>query len=255
MTEPLEFGPALTRLLARRALTVAELAGTAGVPAARVTAVLEGAGPSDALVRRLAPALGLRTADLFVLAGVRVPLDLKPLESRAGRRVHWIVRDLLGLPADERAGLLELVRSLPQEERTTAPERPTGEPRGKGAGAKVVRMALNRNLDLFGLAYTMAYLTPSYLSPSTYGLIGRAEEELTPDLAADFATLLGMDPGDLSALTGIALSGPLPPPGPEVTDAVALIWSARRLSDAQLAGVAETVDAVGAKLRDGVARG
>ncbi|MFJ8982529.1 hypothetical protein [Streptomyces sp. NPDC102282] len=51
----------------------------------------------------------------------------------------------------------------------------------------------------------------------------------------DVARLLGMDPGELAALSGVVLPGAPPSPAPEVEveDAAAPLWEARRLSAAQ----------------------
>ncbi|RKE05120.1 hypothetical protein [Streptomyces sp. TLI_171] len=242
MTVSLAFGQTLARLLDHRGLAPGELAAAAGVPAAKVSAVLDGGRPTGALLRRLGPALGLRTAHLFVLAEMRVPADLLPLDAKAGERMRWIVFRFVCLPPADRADILRLARSLPQQERTTRRERPL-QTRWQGPGGKVVRMALHSNLGLFGLAYTLMAITESCLSPSTYHLIGQAEEELTPGLVADLAVLLEMDPEDLSALTGIALPEQQTTPAPETVDAVALIWEAHRLTAAQTVHIEETVKA------------
>ncbi|MFI8105440.1 hypothetical protein [Streptomyces sp. NPDC086023] len=85
-----------------------------------------------------------------------------------------------------------------------------------------------------GTAQLLAVVTPTYLSAATYGVIGDGRspaqiavlehaEELTPRLVPNFAALLGVPP----------------PPAPEVADAAALLWEARRLSAAQAKHVSE----------------
>ncbi|MFC9293805.1 hypothetical protein ACFTWH_35965 [Streptomyces sp. NPDC057011] len=54
-------------------------------------------------------------------------------------------------------------------------------------------------------AQTFLALTGRYWSAATYGQVGHGRVELTPDLVADFATVLGIRADDLAALTGIAL--------------------------------------------------
>lgn len=55
----------------------AALANAAGVPSRELaTAAKEGTAPSPDLIRKLAPALGFHTADLFVIAGLPVPDDV-----------------------------------------------------------------------------------------------------------------------------------------------------------------------------------
>ncbi|WP_053853238.1 hypothetical protein [Streptomyces sp. NRRL B-24085] len=55
----------------------------------------------------------------------------------------------------------------------------------------------------------------------------------------DFAALLGIDAGDLAALTGVVLREAPPPPPRRAVDAAALLWAARRLSAAQARQISE----------------
>ncbi|MFJ8871238.1 hypothetical protein ACIRD6_36495 [Streptomyces sp. NPDC102473] len=81
------------------------------------------------------------------------------------------------------------------------------------------------------MAHLLAVVTPTYPSAATYGVIGAGRTGLTPRPVTDVARLLGMDPGELAALSGVVLPGA--PPSPEVEDAAALLWDAGRLSAAQ----------------------
>nr|WP_168504003.1 hypothetical protein [Streptomyces sp. S1D4-11]QIY92928.1 hypothetical protein HEP87_49530 [Streptomyces sp. S1D4-11] len=57
------------------------------------------------MLGQLAPALGLRTADLFSIAGIPIPQELTPLDARAGRLAA------MAGPVDEvNVGLGELER-------------------------------------------------------------------------------------------------------------------------------------------------
>ncbi|GLW56021.1 hypothetical protein [Kitasatospora phosalacinea] len=236
-----EFGAALTRLLARRGPAAAELPEAAEALASDLRR-------EPGLLRRLAPALGLHAADLFVLAGLPVPDDLAPLDAMAAQWAPHLVEDCVHLPAAGRGELLRAVRSFPQQERPADDRRTTWigvEPSGlRGPGGKVIRMFRRRNLSFSGLARTMAVVTPSYLAASTYHGIGASRVELTPALVVDFAALLGIDALDLSALTGVALPQPPPPAAPEAVDAAALLWEARRLSVAQAEEAAELASAL-----------
>lgn len=98
----------------------------APVPESQLRAVLAGAAPSPPLLRRLAPVLGLHTADLFAIAGAGIPEDLAPLDDTAGRHVPRLARDAAALPPDQRNALRRLVASLPQEERTQPPPKHRG---------------------------------------------------------------------------------------------------------------------------------
>lgn len=75
MTALVPFGARLARLLEIRGMSAATLAAGATVPMPRLDSVLTGAEPSSLLLRRLAPALNLHTADLFLIAPRRVPDD------------------------------------------------------------------------------------------------------------------------------------------------------------------------------------
>lgn len=119
-----DFGPLLKRLLDRRGLDLAALSRQtssrqaasqlARVPESEPQAVLAGAAPSPSLLRRLAPVLGLHTADLFAIAGVGIPDDLAPLDATAGRRVPGLARAAVALPPEKRDALRRLVASLPR---------------------------------------------------------------------------------------------------------------------------------------------
>ncbi|WP_329118218.1 hypothetical protein [Streptomyces sp. NBC_01465] len=238
MTEPSEFGTVLARLLAHRALGAGELAERAGVAADGLRAVLAGAHPGEEILRRLAPALGFHTADLFILAGLDVPDDLAPLDAGANQWASDIVMDGVRLPTAGRHELLRFVRSLPQEDRP-APFAPDQyQPFSDSPGARIIRMAWYRNLRRSGLAHAMGIVTPTYLSTSTYGGIGADRQELTPRLVTDFAALLGFDAAELAVLSGVLMPEPPPPPTPKAVDAAALLWAARSLSAAQAESVA-----------------
>ena len=55
--------------------------------------------------------------DQFILARLAVPDDMAPLDATAAMWVKNTVTDAVRLPAAGRRELLQLVRSLPQEER------------------------------------------------------------------------------------------------------------------------------------------
>ncbi|WP_073924569.1 hypothetical protein [Streptomyces sp. CB03911] len=239
MTQPPGFGAMLAWLLGHRGLDAEALADRAGAAADEIREVVAGETPGEGLLRRLAPALGFHALDLFILAGPAVPEDLAPLDATAARSVRDAVLDALRLPAAGRQELLRLIRSLPQQERSSAfaPKR-LADP-ADGPGARLVRMLQYRNLDWSGMAYILALVTPTYLSTVTYGVIGAGRVELTPRLVTDFAALLGMDARELAALTGVALTEAPQPPAPEAVDAAELLWEARRLSAAQARQVSE----------------
>ncbi|MET8636020.1 hypothetical protein [Streptomyces sp. NPDC004680] len=92
----------------------------AGLTVDEVRGVLAGEAPGEGLLRRLAAALRFHVVDLFILAGLPVPDDVAPLDAGAERWVPGIVMDAVCLPVGSRRELLQLVGSLPQEERRSA---------------------------------------------------------------------------------------------------------------------------------------
>ncbi|MFF4420899.1 hypothetical protein ACFY04_08935 [Streptomyces sp. NPDC001549] len=238
MAEHPGFGVMPAWLLDRRGLRVQEPADRAGSMTNEVRAVLSGEVPGEELLRRIAPVLGFHAVDLFILAGLAVPDDMAPLDAAAQRSAQHIVMHAVHLPAAERRELLQLVRSLPQEER---PSVFTAKPLAShaGPGGRVIRMLQYRNLDRLGMAQLLAVVTPTYLSAPTYSVIGSGGAELTPRLVMDFAAVLGIDARELAVLTGVGLREVPPPPAQEAVDAAALLWEARRLSAAQAQHVAE----------------
>ncbi|MEU9375960.1 hypothetical protein AB0D94_19545 [Streptomyces sp. NPDC048255] len=251
MTEHRGFGVMLAWLLNHRELGAPELADRAGLTTDEVRAVLAGETPGERLLRRLATALGFRAVDLFILAGLAVPDDMAPLDVTAERWVPYAVMDAVHLPAAGRRELLQLIRALPQEERRSrfAPKRLA--PLTEVPGDWVIRMFRYRNLDWSGMAKTPAVVTPTYLSASTYGVIGAGRKELTPRLVTDFAALLGIGARELAALTGVFLREVPPPPAPEAVDAAALLWEPRRLSGTQARHVSELARSMRGNCRGG----
>ncbi|WP_254705606.1 hypothetical protein [Streptomyces vilmorinianum] len=249
MTEHPGFGAMLAWLLDHRGLIAQELADRAGATAEEVRAVLAGKSPSEVLLRRLAPALGFHAVDLFILAGWAVPDDLAPLDAAAAKWAASMVTDTVRLPEAGRCELLRLIRSLPQEERRSSFAPKPLVPLARGPGAWVIRMLQYRNLNWMGMARALAFVTPTYLSASTYGLIGSGRKELTPRLVTDFAALLGITAGELAALTGVFLREVPPTPSPEAMDAAVLLWEARRLSADQARHVSELARSLRGDLR------
>ncbi|MFG1810921.1 hypothetical protein [Streptomyces sp. NPDC049040] len=251
MAEVPEFGAMLASLLGRREVRVRDVAASARLNADGIRAVLSGESPSTELVRRLASALGFHAVDLLILAGLEVPSDLEPLDPAAELWVPRIVTEAVHLKAAGRGEVLHLVRSLPQEERTGVFVPQRLHPLSSAPGNRIIRMLRYRNLSWSGLAKTMAVLTPTYLAASTFGRIGADRKELTPRLVIDFSALLGIEAGELAAMTGVVLPGIPPPPPPEAQDAAALLWEARRLSAEQAEYVAALARSMRGDSRNG----
>ncbi|SEG56201.1 hypothetical protein SAMN04489712_106293 [Thermomonospora echinospora] len=245
MTEHPGFGVLLARLSAHRNLDVGALSPLVGAGEPELQAVMGGAAPDSSLLRRLAPVLGLRTADLFVMAGAVVPDDLAPLDAKAGLLVPPLVKRAVSLPSEHVHRLRQLVRSLPQQNRTQpVPPPPAWEQYQPGFGALLVRMLRNRSLAWTGSAMVLLCLTGRYLAGATIGAVGGGRKELTPDLLADFATVLGIPADDMAALTGIELPDVAPRQNPVAADVAELIWDVRRLTADQVEQVRTTAESL-----------
>ena len=234
------FGSVLERLLRYREMDGNALSQAAKIPEADVRAVLGGATPDAAMLRRLAVALDLHAADLFVMAGRPMPADLAPSDP-----ANWTVREAaelaLRLRPEQRRRLREFVRSLPQHARTAQPPAPPSpEQFPPGAGGVVVGMLRNRNLNWPSAAKLLFVLGGAGpLSSATIGLIGRGEVELSPELLVGFARVLAVPPEILSAVTGIELPRDSARVDPAAADVAELIWDLRRLSVDQVRDVAD----------------
>ncbi|MET9879925.1 hypothetical protein ABZZ36_35735 [Actinacidiphila glaucinigra] len=203
--------------------------------------------PTPSALRRLAPELGLHTADLFVIAGVDVPGDLAPVDATAGRHLPDLVRHAVALPPRQRTVLRRYVASLPQQERPApVPGPPPHERYPDGPGALLMRLARNRNLGWTATAKTFFLVTGRYWSAATYGCVARGTVELTAGLLADFCEVLDVPSDDLAAVTGVALSGPDASPTANAgTAGVAeLIWDVRRLTERRLLAVTDLAEAM-----------
>lgn len=237
------FGIRLWRLLSQRRPTVtssieqmqAILAGHAGLSGAELAAVVnDGMVPSPDLVRRLAPALDIHTADLFVVAGLPVPDDLASAWPTSPWNAGSILQAAIGMNTHQRRQLQALVRSLPAQPRTGAapaddyPDTPA---------ALLLRMLRNRNITAYNARILHAVGDGPYVSDATIAGLGTGRVVITAQYVTAFAHLLGYQPGDVVALTGV---GPVVKDAqvhPASGDLAALAWQARRLSSGQLSDV------------------
>jgi hypothetical protein len=235
------FGVRLWRLLARRRPTLEAsvesmaptLAEESGVPPAELHALLEGAEPSPEAVRRLAPALGIHTADMFVIAGLRVPDDEAATWSKLGDGidVSFVLKRALKMSPELRHQLDESVRSMPAQT-PTAPAPPDNFP--EGPGAMLIRLLRNRNIRPHNARLLHDISGCLYVSDSTVWLLGPGHTTITRPFVTAFALLLGYGYDDMAGLIGFgpaAESSRVHPAGAEIA---ALAWNARRLTSEQL---------------------
>ena len=205
------------------------------MPSAELAAVIkDGAAPDPDLVRKLAPALGIHTADLFVIAGLPVPDELASAWPTSPWDVGSIVRHVVRMDADQRRQLEALVKSLPAQPRIgSAPS----DDYPDAPGALLLRLLRNRNIRPYNARILKEIGDGPYVSDSTVVGLGRGTVVITPQYVTAFAHLLGYPPSEMVALTGI---------GPVVKDArihpasveiAAMAWQARRFSSEQLSAV------------------
>jgi hypothetical protein len=235
------FGLLLARLSQYRQLDVGGLSRSAMVSETELQAVLDGGVPGPSLLRRIAPALNLHIADLFVMAGLAVPDDVAPLDVKATSMVDQLVRYAIRLPADQRRRVRRYAQSLPQQDRSQpAWMPPVYEQYEQSLGAIVVRMLRNRNLDWSRSATILFRLTGlGPLAASTIGAIGHGRKELTPELLVGFATVLAIPVDDFAALTGIEVAYDASALNPAATEVAELIWDVRRLAVDQVRQVCD----------------
>lgn len=206
------------------------------MPAANLDAVLAGEIPGPALLRRLASALDLHTADLFLFAGRTLPDDLTsslltgPWD--VGSLLYW--HHVYEMPAPEFEELRRFVTALP-DRRTPRTSPWPADDHGPGPGAVLGRLIGNRNIRL-DLAVMMHVGDGPYASTSTYAMALHGKRPLTAEYVNAFARVLGIPIGDLTALLGLApmdeSEWSLPYEPPAGLDELA--WEACRLSDEQL---------------------
>lgn len=201
----------------------------------------DGGGPRPDQLRRLAPALGLHTSDLFAIAGQEVPDDLamrrRPGAARLGSLI-WTLTYIPGAVPD----LGALIRAMPLLPAPFVPRQPTPPHRQypDGPGGLVLRLLENRDLGWMNAAKAMLGLgrRPA-LSAATIGAIGRGTKELTPDLLIGLGAAIDIPILDLAALTGVDVSGDHRPVHPDAAEAARLFWNSRRLTAAQWKAVGE----------------
>jgi hypothetical protein len=92
------------------------IGGRRGLGALRpeLEAVMAGGVACPSTVRRLAPTVGWRTADLFVVAGLDVPQDLVPATGTRPWHVGSVLEGVVMLAPQSVSRLREAVRTLPE---------------------------------------------------------------------------------------------------------------------------------------------
>jgi hypothetical protein len=236
------FGVRLWRLLSHRRPTfetsieqmVAALATSAGVPRSEITAMVEGGAPTPDAVRRLGPALGFHTADMFVIAGLPVPHDVASAWPTSPWDVGSIIKLAARMGARQLHDLDELVRSLP----VLPPSGPAPtDDYPEWPGALMLRLLRNRNIRPYNAQILHFVGGGPCVSDSTVAMLGSGKVVMTPQYVTAFANLLGYAPEDMVALAGIGPADANESAHPARAELAALAWNARRLNGDQLTHV------------------
>ncbi|BCL13277.1 hypothetical protein [Micromonospora sagamiensis] len=181
-------------------------------------------------LRRLAPALGWHTADLFALVGHDLPADLAPTDPKADPgRMAW---DYVAVPP-ARPILLAAARAMPQQP-LVGPLPPPLRPFPKDKARAIIGRLLHyRNLKGTSAAQLLLYSGGPYLSSSTVNQIAIEGKMLAPQLVSGFAHFLGIPVGDLAVLCDVDMTEDVP--APAYSDGLAeLMWEGRRLTCQQI---------------------
>jgi hypothetical protein len=243
------FGVLLTRLLDHRRLDVSGLSAASGIPEIDLGSLASGVPPLAWQIDALAPALGIRAADLYVIADVQLPLALAPLDPAAGSIAVNVVQITMALPSGQRARVRGLVEQSPQDAQGSSPDLPQAyDQREAGFGAMLANLLCgNRNLrSLTAAARALALLTGGrlYLAASTISGIGRGRVPLTPDRVAGFAVTLGIPVSDLAVVVGVDLIEPPCPEDPLTAEMASLLWDCRRLTAVQVGHIRDEAEAM-----------
>ncbi|QLQ35329.1 hypothetical protein [Micromonospora robiginosa] len=196
-------------------------------------------------LQRLAHALGMHAADLFVLAGIEVPNNLAPSSTPADSILDRLVRTALRLPAERREQLLGVARSVPRRDSVPSMVRKRDN-FPYGPGSMIVGMLRNRNLNNLNsvkMLYRLARIGP--LSAATIHAFGSGRKDISPEFLFGFATVLGFRPDELSALLDIEFVNVRKPVDAATRQMAELLWDVRDMNSDQLRNLYEEFGPVG----------
>jgi hypothetical protein len=226
-----ESGTVLRRLLAHRWPVVA---AAAGALRPELETLAAGGAADASMVRPLAPMIGWRTADLFVVAGLDLPQDLVPATGTKPWHVGSVLERAVKLAPQSLRRLREAVESLPEHPPAWPPVPPLQ--LAAGAGEMLLRLLQNRNIAPYSPKVLYGIGGGPMVSYSTMAMLGPGPTRLTPQYVTAFATVLGIADDDLTAITGITAATDLRLHRNHA-ELARLAWDARRLTAEQLSEV------------------
>ena len=117
-----------------------------------------------------------------------------------------------------------------------------------GAGAVLMGLLANRNLNWSSTAKVLSLLGGVHLAASTIGALGHGRKDMTPDLLPAFALVLGMRIDDLAAFFTVEPSDSGAVSTLATADIADLIWDVRGLTRDQVQQVVSKAESsVGAE--------
>ncbi|WP_433076942.1 hypothetical protein ACQP1P_33235 [Dactylosporangium sp. CA-052675] len=206
----------------------------AGALRPQLETVMAGGAAGAAMVRALAPMIGWRPADLFVVAGLDLPQDLVPATGTRPWHVGSVLERAVKLAPQSLRRLHEAVESLPEHPPAWPPVPRSSYP--LGAGELLLRLLWNRNIAPYSPKVLYFIGGGPMVAHSTMAMLGPGRTRLTPQYVTAFATVLGIAGDDLTAVTGIAAATDLRLHRNH-TELARLAWDARRLTNEQLSEV------------------
>lgn len=192
--------------------------------------------PDPQLIRRLAPFLGLHTADLFVIAQHPPPHDLAPSSTKT-----WNVASVLSYAVKLSPGHLhqvhDTVRAMPLIPSAEPPAPIKDYPHR--SGGMLLRLLANRNIPPWSSALLCRVGGGPYVANSTIFQLGQGGVKLTPHYVTAFGHLLGIDAGDLAALTRVGPPVESTRLHPQRAQLAQLAWDSRQLNADQISEIRE----------------
>jgi len=192
---------------------------------------------------RFAEQVGMRSQDLFLIAGMGKLDDVLFFNEEAGRELPRLVRRVLRLSTSNRRHLCEFVQHLPRLPRPVSFRKPRPYERyPPGFGSLLVRMLALRNLGWSSAAQVMYLMSGVRLSPSAIGAVGRGTRKIDVELLHGFAAVLGAPVAVLKSFTGAQQVAESDWCLKKNADIAALLWDVRNLTAKQIQEVCQLAE-------------
>jgi transcriptional regulator with XRE-family HTH domain len=231
MAEASKLGLLVSRLLDHRGLGIKDLAHLAEIDESMAREIAMGELPSASVLQRIAFILGVRNADLAILAELDASPGIVSSESAVHPMIGDILKGAVRMSRERLEALREMVGSRPHTNGSGAGPHDMDNSRyPAGAGSFVVGMLRNRNLNRLNAVKALYYLGGvGPWSAATISSVASGRRALTDELLCAFATVLAYDAEDLAVFLDVSLAGPCRPQGAASRDVAELLWDLRGL--------------------------